>query len=106
MAIDVKGKVNYINPVAQRLTGFSEAEAIGAHIDEVMQLADATTSEPLANPALFALKLKHPVGMAYNAKLISQHGKEFRVEDTASPIYDDGGELKGRLSSFRMYRKR
>ncbi len=101
VAIDVKGKVNYINPVAQRLTGFSEAEATGVHIDEVMQLADATTSEPLANPALFALKLKHPVGMAYNAKLISQHGKEFRVEDTASPIYDDGGELKGAVIVFQ-----
>ena len=101
VAIDVKGKVNYINPVAQRLTGFSEAEATGVHIDKVMQLADATTSEPLANPALFALKLKHPVGMAYNAKLISQHGKEFRVEDTASPIYDDGGELKGAVIVFQ-----
>ena len=39
--------------------------------------------------------------MAYNAKLISQHGKEFRVEDTASPIYDDGGELKGAVIVFQ-----
>jgi len=101
ISINAAGDVTFINPVAQRLTGFSEAEALGKPVDEVMNLRDASTNERLLNPALYALEVMRPVAMSYNATLVSRHNQVFRVEDTASPIIDENGQLSGAVIVFQ-----
>ena len=101
ISIDASGDVTFINPVAQRLTGYSVQDALGKPIDEIMNLRDASSHEPLLNPALYALEVKRPVAMSYNATLVSRHKQVFRVEDTASPIVDDEGNITGAVMVFQ-----
>ncbi|CAB9493504.1 EAL domain-containing protein [Alteromonas macleodii] len=101
ISINAAGDITFINPVAQRLTGYSVQDALGKPIDEVMNLRDASSHEPLLNPALYALEVKRPVAMSYNATLISKHKQIFRVEDTASPIVDDEGNINGAVMVFQ-----
>jgi len=101
ISTDASGNITFINPVAQRLTGYSEAEALGKPINEIMNLKDASTETTMLNPALYALEVKRPVAMAYNAILISKHNQVFRVEDTASPIIDYNGNLTGSVIVFQ-----
>ncbi|WP_394220723.1 EAL domain-containing protein [Alteromonas gracilis] len=101
ISINAAGEVTFINPVAQRLTGFNEAEAIGTPIDEVMNLRDASTNARLLNPALYALEVMRPVAMSFNATLVSKHNQVFRVEDSASPILDENGRLSGAVMVFQ-----
>lgn len=101
ISTDASGDVTFINPVAQRLTGYSESEALGQPINVIMNLRDATTNTVMLNPALYALEVKRPVAMAYNATLVSRHNQIFRVEDTASPIIDDNGNLLGSVIVFQ-----
>ncbi|MHC6645374.1 two-component system response regulator [Alteromonas sp. HB246098] len=101
VSINAAGDITFINPVAQRLTGYSVQDALGKPIDEVMNLRDASSREPLLNPALYALEVKRPVAMSYNATLVSKHKQIFRVEDTASPIVDDEGNINGAVMVFQ-----
>jgi diguanylate cyclase (GGDEF)-like protein/PAS domain S-box-containing protein len=101
ISTDASGDITFINPVAQRLTGYSEAEALGQPINVVMNLRDATTNSVMLNPAIYALEVRRPVAMAYNATLVSRHNQIFRVEDTASPIIDDQGNLLGAVIVFQ-----
>ncbi|WP_218418564.1 putative bifunctional diguanylate cyclase/phosphodiesterase [Alteromonas lipotrueae] len=101
IATDAEGLVTFINPVAQRLTGFNEFEACGRIVDDIMELRDATTNAEVINPALYTMKVKRPVAMAFNVKLVSKQGKECRVEDTASPILDTQGNVKGAVVVFQ-----
>ncbi|WP_334059339.1 sensor domain-containing protein [Alteromonas sp. S005] len=90
-----------MNPVAQRLTGYNAQDALGKPVDEIMTLRDVSSHEPLLNPALYALEVKRPVAMSYNATLVSRHKQLFRVEDTASPIVDDEGNITGAVMVFQ-----
>lgn len=101
IATDADGIVTFINPVAQRLTGFNEFEACGRMVDDIMELRDATTNAGVINPALYTMKVKRPVAMAFNVKLVSKQGKACRVEDTASPILDTQGNVKGAVVVFQ-----
>jgi diguanylate cyclase (GGDEF)-like protein/PAS domain S-box-containing protein len=101
IATDADGIVTFINPVAQRLTGFNEFEACGRMVDDIMELRDATTNAGVINPALYTMKVKRPVAMAFNVKLVSKQGKACRVEDTASPILDTQGNVKGAVLVFQ-----
>lgn len=101
VSINASGDITFINPVAQRLTGYSMQDALGKPIDEIMNLRDASSHEPLLNPALYALEVKRPVAMSYNATLVSRHKQIFRVEDTASPIVDDEGNINGAVMVFQ-----
>ena len=101
ISIDASGDVTFINPVAQRLTGYSSQDALGKPVDEIMTLRDVSSHEPVLNPALYALEVKRPVAMSYSATLVSRHKQVFRVEDTASPIIDDDGNITGAVMVFQ-----
>ncbi|MDO6567458.1 EAL domain-containing protein [Alteromonas sp. 1_MG-2023] len=101
IATDADGLVTFINPVAQRLTGFNEFEACGRLVTDIMELRDASTNATMINPVLHTMEVKRPVAMALNVKLVSKQGNECRVEDTASPIIDAYGNVKGAVIVFQ-----
>ncbi|MFY8272622.1 EAL domain-containing protein [Pseudoalteromonas sp. SSDWG2] len=101
ISTDDKGHVIYLNPVAQRLTGWSQTAAQGRFIDEVMTLYDAITKERYANPLIIALKEKRTVAMALNTQITSKHDFDYRVQDSAAPIIDSQGCVKGAVMVFQ-----
>ena len=100
VATDKLGHVTFMNPIAERLTGWVNRDAMGLHIDEVMDLCDATTKYKGQNPVTIALKEQRTVGMALNCQLTSLNGTVYRVEDSASPIKDDEGNITGAIIVF------
>lgn len=101
IAIDQNECITYINPVGQRLTGWSGKDAVGKPLDVVMTLQDANSGKPLVNPLHVAIEQRRSVAMALNTELVSKNGERFRVQDTASPIFDMGGQLSGGVMVFQ-----
>ncbi|WP_334064622.1 putative bifunctional diguanylate cyclase/phosphodiesterase [Alteromonas genovensis] len=102
IATDNNECVTFINTVAQRLTGYSEKESLGRPIAEIMNLRDASNHESMRNPLSIALEQQRAVAMALNAELIGQDGTRYRVEDTASPIFDmEGKHIIGGVIVFQ-----
>ena len=91
LSIDIPGNVTYLNPVAERMTGWPRQEALGRPLAEVFQIIDATTREPARNPMEEAIQLDKTVGLTPNCLLIRRDGFETAIEDSASPIHDRGG---------------
>ncbi|MCK8095293.1 MULTISPECIES: EAL domain-containing protein [unclassified Pseudoalteromonas] len=101
ISTDEHACITYLNPVAQRLTGWSQIAARGRHIEEVMILRDTSTKIPSINPLSVALKENRPVAMAINTQLISRQGMLYRVEDSAAPILDKDGNKRGAVMVFQ-----
>jgi diguanylate cyclase (GGDEF)-like protein/PAS domain S-box-containing protein len=94
------GEVDDMNPVAEKLTGWSRKAARGRPLGEVYNLVDEDSREPVA--------LQHG-GEGFSRKggiypsgvrLVHREGREFPVEDTVSPIRDRGGRVIGNIVVF------
>ena len=101
LSTDLPGKVTYLNPVAERMTGWSRQEALGRPLAEVLRIIDATTREAARNPLEQAIELDTVVGLTPNCLLIGRDGFETAIEDSASPIHDRGGLVIGAVIVFR-----
>jgi diguanylate cyclase (GGDEF)-like protein/PAS domain S-box-containing protein len=97
----ISGNVTYLNPVAERMTGWPRQEAVGQPLTEVLRIIDATTREPAPNPMEQAIEHDRTVGLTPNCLLISRAGAETAIEDSASPIHDQGGVVIGAVMVFR-----
>jgi diguanylate cyclase (GGDEF)-like protein/PAS domain S-box-containing protein len=100
ISTDVPGNITYLNPVAERMTGWPRQEAVGRALAEVFQIIDATTREPARNPMDRAIQLDKIVGLTPNCLLIRRDGLEMAIEDSASPIHDRGGQVIGAVMVF------
>ncbi|WP_286233754.1 two-component system response regulator [Thalassotalea sediminis] len=101
IATDEHGFITFMNPAAQRITDWDQQQALGEHISKVMTLTDATTGASLLNPIEHAIHEERAVAMALNTQLISKEGFTYRVEDSASPIITEHGELIGGVIVFQ-----
>ncbi len=77
IATDKEARISYINPVGQRLTGWTDKQAEGKPIDTIMVLQDASTGTPMENPLKVALRQRRTVAMALNTELISKMANAF-----------------------------
>ena len=100
MSTDVGGRVTYLNVVAERMTGWSRAEAAGHPLEEVLRLVDATTREAVQNPMESAIRENKTVGLTPNCLLIRRDGVEAAIEDSAAPIHDRRGHVTGAVMVF------
>src|SRR5688572_16816052 len=76
---DAHGRVTFLNPVAQKLTGWTQEEAISVPLERIFHIVSEETRAPVENPALRALREGVAVGLADNTLLIARDG-------TARPI--------------------
>ena len=90
LSTDIQSNVTYLNPVAERMTGWPRQEARGRPLAEVFQIIDATSRETARNPIAQAMELDTTVGLTPNCLLIPRDGPETAIEDSASPIHDRG----------------
>ncbi len=91
---DAGGAVEYLNPVAETLTGWSKLEARGQPLETVFRVVDESTRQPAPNPVARCLETGKVDGLSEHCVLVSRSGREYAVEDTAAPIrYRDGSVL-------------
>jgi diguanylate cyclase (GGDEF)-like protein/PAS domain S-box-containing protein len=100
ISTDLLGNVNYLNHVAEAMTGWSSGEARGRPLPEVFRIIDGVTRENLANPAQRAMAANGTVGLAANSLLIRRDGFESAVEDSSSPIHNREGNIDGAVIVF------
>ncbi len=101
IATDEHGRVTFINPVAQDLTGWSSAAAHGESLDNVFRIVNEDTRQPVDNPALRAIREGKVFGLANHAILLTKDGSEIPIDDSGSPIKDETGAVIGAVLIFR-----
>jgi len=97
---DPDGLVNYLNPVAEELTGWKLDEAVGLSIDEIFRGFHEETCEPIENPVLVGMRRNRSVQSVRPALLIRRDGNELYIESMASPIRDPVGKVTGGVLVF------
>ncbi|MGD1907879.1 MAG: PAS domain S-box protein [Leptolyngbyaceae cyanobacterium] len=97
---DAKGCVNYFNPVAETLTGWTQKEAEGLPLIDIFVIVNERTRKPVDNPVEQVLEHGITVGLASNTILISKDGTEYGIEDSAAPIRNAEGEMIGAVLVF------
>lgn len=97
---DQSAKVSFMNPVAESLTGWTEAEAVGKPLDAVFRIINEHTREPVENPVHKVLRDGTQQTLAEHTVLINRDGSEFTVEDSAAPIRTHDGKLQGVIMVF------
>jgi len=100
LTTDLLGKVTYLNLVAEKMTGWSQAEALGRPIAEVFTILDGATRLPAANPMLRAIEENRTVELETDSVLIRRDGSEFAIEDSAAPIHNRDGRVIGAVIVF------
>jgi PAS domain S-box-containing protein len=101
LATDTEGRLTFLNPVAQTLTGWREEEAKGERLSTVFQIVNEDTRQPVANPVLRALQEGAIVGLTNHTLLIARNGIEQPIDDSAAPIRDEQGQVLGAVMVFR-----
>jgi diguanylate cyclase (GGDEF)-like protein/PAS domain S-box-containing protein len=97
---DAQCRVEYLNPVAEGLTGWRLDEAASRHIDEIFRGFHEETCEPLENPLSVAIRRARSIKSVRPTLLIRRDGNELYIESTAAPIRNDRGEVTGAVLVF------
>lgn len=97
---DVVGHIQFLNGVAEELTGWSNAEAGGRPLEEVFRIINEVTRQPAVNPVEVVLRQGIIVGLANHTILIRRDGSELNIEDSAAPIRDRDGHIVGVVLVF------
>ncbi|MEM1308525.1 MAG: EAL domain-containing protein [Cyanobacteria bacterium P01_H01_bin.153] len=100
-ATDADGLIKFLNPVAETLTGWSEAEAIGKTPEEVLRLIDELTQDLIENPVVQALRQCTEVKSTSDVLLTSKTGEAIPVMPSAAPIQSSGSAPDGAVMVFR-----
>ncbi len=98
---DAQGQVTYLNPVAQRLTGWQGSDAAGRNVDEVIHLLAPDGQAPQPSPLRLALQQQKSVEPTRGVLLHRTSGQRFDVEESASPITDRHGQITGAVAVLR-----
>ncbi|WP_342720592.1 diguanylate cyclase [Acidovorax sp. FHTAMBA] len=98
---DAQGHVTYLNPVAQRLTGWQGFDAAGHNADEVVMLRSADNDALQDNPLRQALEQACTVDAVRGIVVHRSSGARFQVEGSASPITDRHGAVTGAVAVLR-----
>ena len=97
---DASSTIDYINPVAEQLTGWRLEDAMGRPVEEIFRAFHEETCEPLENPLTVSIRRARPIKSVRPMLLIRRDGNELYVESTASPIRAGNGKVGGGVLVF------
>jgi len=98
---DTEGRVKFLNPVAEFLTGWTQADAGGKSLDIVLKVVHEETRRTVENPVIRALREGVVLGLGNHTLLIAKDGTERPIDDNAAPIRNAKGEVAGVVLVFR-----
>jgi len=101
ISTDKQGKVQFMNTVAEQLTGWGVREAKGKNLLEVFEIINEETRLPIKSAVEKVIQAKKPIGLSNHTILISKDGREFYIAECASPIKNKEGEIIGVVLVFK-----
>ncbi len=107
IATDGDGRVAFLNPVAESLTGWKAEEAMGLPLQTVFRIVNERTGKSMEGPVSRVLSEGCVVPLANHAAVVTRDGRIVPIEDTAAPILDSAGGVVGAVLVFHdVTRKR
>ncbi|MEX2673656.1 MAG: PAS domain S-box protein [Phycisphaeraceae bacterium] len=101
IATDETGRVLFMNPVAEEITGWELAEARGVPCTRVFDIVNESTRQVVESPVTRVLREGVVVGLANHTILIARDGTEHPIDDSGAPIRNGAGDLIGVVLVFR-----
>ncbi|NOZ48463.1 MAG: PAS domain S-box protein [Chloroflexi bacterium] len=101
ISTDIQGNVILMNPIAEGLTGWSEAEAMGRPLGEIFPIINEQTRQPVENPVDRVLSEGRVIGLANHTLLLTRDGNEIPIADSGAPIRDAQEKISGVVLVFR-----
>jgi hypothetical protein len=101
VATDREERVTFLNPVAEALTGWRRADAVGRPLGEVMPVIEERSRKRAGSPARDAIRERTAVHDAGQVLLIARDKTEIAIEQSAAPLCDEHGRLQGAILVFR-----
>lgn len=106
IATDNHGRVTFMNPIAEKLTGWKLAEAIQQELATVFVIINKDSRKPVPNPVKNVLETGRIMGLSNHSILIAKGGAEVPIDDSAAPIQDEKGNILGAILVFRNITER
>ncbi|MCX6925679.1 MAG: CHASE3 domain-containing protein, partial [Verrucomicrobia bacterium] len=100
LVTDTAGRITFLNPVAERLLGCLEEEALGQPVQEVFRTVDEETRVPAEDIFARVLREGCAISLANHTALVTRDGKEIPIEDSAAPIRHSTGTVSGVVVVF------
>ena len=100
ITVDADGRIEYLNPVAESLTGWETREAAGRPAADVFQTLGESNRQPIASSILRCLSEGRVVELDEPSLLVNRRGQEISIQDSAAPIRDRTGHLIGAVMVF------
>jgi diguanylate cyclase (GGDEF)-like protein/PAS domain S-box-containing protein len=110
IATDAQGRISFLNPIAEEISGWSFSEAVGKDATEIFKIVDENSRQPLENPIIKVLKTHKMAALPENTVLVGKDGREIPIEDSIAPIKrqkgaayveDENGHIVGAVLVFR-----
>jgi len=101
IATDAEARVTLLNPLAEQLTGWTQAEATGLPVNEIFHIINKETRLPATIPVMETLAHGTIQGLANHTVLIARDGSECDIADSCAPIRDRDGQVLGAVLVFR-----
>ena len=101
ITVDTDGCIDYLNPVAEHLTGWSDAEARDEQLDRVFRTIREDDGTPLPHPLVEAVPDGTACSLDQGAILVARDGREYGIEEVSAPIRDRSGAVIGAVLVFR-----
>ncbi|HYO56271.1 PAS domain S-box protein [Archangium sp.] len=101
ISTDEQGRIVLMNPIAEKLTGWSRSDARGRPVEEILVIVNEETRAPVESPARKILREGALVGLANHALLIARDGTERPIADSGAPIRDASNAISGVVLVFR-----
>lgn len=101
IATDSRGSITFMNPVAEALTGWGQADALGRELAEVFHIVNEETRDLTESSVMKVLREGFAVGLAHPTLLIGKDGRKTPIEENAAPIKDEQGNISGVVLVFR-----
>lgn len=101
IACNHRGAVTFMNEVAEKLTGWSMADAQGKPLTKVFHIVNEFSRETAENPVEKVRRLRQVVGLANHTMLIAREGREYVIDDSAAPIMSGVNKMIGVVLVFR-----
>jgi PAS domain S-box-containing protein len=103
---DTGGRITFMNPVAEQLTGWTLSECVGQRCETVFKIIGEASRRPVESPVAKVLRLGVSAGLENHTLLVRKDGNELPVDDSGAPIRDAEGKVFGAVLVFRDFTDR